>query len=325
MSSWRSNEKSDTKRTTFSWFRRPSPVYIPPRTEDRYEDKYQVNIQTSDDDEPNETNNEMMNRFNRVENNDGKKKITTSYGIIVFSTDGNTIQYLLSQRRDSISYAEFLKDNQGDEEIKKYVPLMTFEEKRRCVEAYTKNKSEELWDDLWVNHRSRIYRQDKKRCCEAFMKKLKIYLPLFEDPYLGMEENQWGFPKGRKHASESDLLCALREFEEETTIQRESLEIISCKPFEELYTGTDGNPYRSVFFVAHIDKIPRIRYRTNHSMFQRQFVTDETSRLEWHTYHETLPKVDSSKKDLLARVHQFLLFTRKKHKRREKNVRRMSQ
>ena len=39
-------------------------------------------------------------------------------------------------------------------------------------------------------------------------------------------ETEWEFPKGRRNFQEKDLTCALREFEEETGCNKNSLKII---------------------------------------------------------------------------------------------------
>ena len=46
---------------------------------------------------------------------------------------------------------------------------------------------------------------------------------------------EWGFPKGRRNHQETDIACAIREWEEETGFRRESLKIIkNLCPFEEI-------------------------------------------------------------------------------------------
>jgi 8-oxo-dGTP pyrophosphatase MutT (NUDIX family) len=37
-------------------------------------------------------------------------------------------------------------------------------------------------------------------------------------------EPEWGFPKGRRMRGESDLACAIREFDEETNIPRDAFQ-----------------------------------------------------------------------------------------------------
>ena len=64
---------------------------------------------------------------------------------------------------------------------------------------------------------------------------------------------EWGFPKGRRNMSgETGLECALRELREETGIRESSLDIAQGKPFEEVYTGSNGVRYKHVYYVARV-------------------------------------------------------------------------
>ena len=43
---------------------------------------------------------------------------------------------------------------------------------------------------------------------------------------------EWEFPKGRRNYMETDIKCALREFQEETGISKESIKIINDRKLE---------------------------------------------------------------------------------------------
>ena len=86
---------------------------------------------------------------------------------------------------------------------------------------------------------------------------LNFYIDTAEPGYALPE---WGFPKGRKKRGESDIECALREFEEETGIKSTSIQILrNIKPIKENLTGTDGKCYRHIYFLAEmLDPIENI-------------------------------------------------------------------
>ena len=68
-------------------------------------------------------------------------KLITSFGIISYTrTRDNQYLYLLGQRRDSISYSEFLKNNLNDTTVIMHINLMSSEERERCIYHYN-NKS----------------------------------------------------------------------------------------------------------------------------------------------------------------------------------------
>lgn len=245
-----------------------------------------------------------------------KRRAITSYGIILFTVADKSrrseILYQLCQRRDSISYAEFLKDNLPSDLIRMHIGLMSTEERKRCVEYYLRNDPESLWNDLWINHKSRIYKNDMKRCCEAFKKNMEMYIDEFLCDEKGKTENPWGFSKGRKHPTESELDCAMREFEEETTIPKDVIQVLKIKPYEEYYTGTDGKLYRTVYYVAYIPYIPELQRKVSLDNIRKTYISEEVSHMDWCTYNTSMTKLDSHKQEILRDINRTLLFTKKR-------------
>lgn len=66
-------------------------------------------------------------------------------------------------------------------------------------------------------------------------------------------EPEWGIPKGKRQNKETDLQCAIREFQEETQINAGSLKIYkNIIPLEEIYKGGNGVEYRHIYFIAEL-------------------------------------------------------------------------
>jgi 8-oxo-dGTP pyrophosphatase MutT (NUDIX family) len=231
----------------------------------------------------------------------------TSYGLIVFTDDekGN-IRFLTARRRDSISYIEFLKNRINETDMKKYISLMSFEEKKKCVDTFKLQKPELIWDDLWVNHEGKKYLEDKKRCCEAFMVNMKKYHDLFEDKNLGQPENEWGFPKGRKNRYENEIECAFREFSEETNMKTFSLKIIRNQIYDDLYFGSDSKLYRTIYFVAHCPKMIEIKTKKLCSTFRDECVSDETDKLSWDIFDDAKTKLNIEKVKILESIQKHI-------------------
>lgn len=90
------------------------------------------------------------------------------------------------------------------------------------------------------------------------------------------EETEWEFPKGRKMINETELMCALREFEEETGIASSQIEIIdNLVPIEEIFLGSNNKPYKHKYFVGFVSE--------NNEFDMTQFQKSEVSKLEWKT------------------------------------------
>ena len=86
-------------------------------------------------------------------------------------------------------------------------------------------------NNMYKNEREQVFFSEKKHS--------KIQCPVPEI---------WEPPKGRKHADEDVMECAMRETMEETLIPKKSYEIISHKYFE--YTKTDGLTYYFRYFIG---------------------------------------------------------------------------
>jgi len=199
-------------------------------------------------------------------------KAITSYGVIcttIIRKNGKRkIFYLFTQRRDTIAYIEFFRDKVKQADMFKIISLMSKDEKKRILSCYNNSKLDELWYDLWVDERIKAFISEFDKVMESCKKNIKKYKHYFENENIGLEENPWLFPKGRKHLIETELDCSLREFEEETLISKDNLTVLPIKPLEEFFFGFDGKYYRTVYFTAYIPYhlIPKNVYK--HSQFR---------------------------------------------------------
>jgi 8-oxo-dGTP pyrophosphatase MutT (NUDIX family) len=248
-----------------------------------------------------------------------KRKFIPSYGIILYTiTNDGQYLYLLNERRDSISYTEYIKNALPVELIPMHINLMSKDEQKRCLKYYKNNDFLSIWEDLWTNHKNRTYRSDYERCRQAFYKNMSTYLFYFENG--GQKSNAWGFPKGRKYYSENEVDCALREFEEETTIPSKLLVMAKIEPFEELYIGTDDKLYQSVYYLAYIDHIPEITIQKTPNNIRKTRISDEVSRLGLFSYNQACQRLDREKRKILEQVNHLLLFSSRKRTIRRKTA-----
>jgi 8-oxo-dGTP pyrophosphatase MutT (NUDIX family) len=170
------------------------------------------------------------------------------------------------RRRSSYAYTSFVRGDYSRKNLQKMLEDMTIDEKKKLM----KGDFDEMW--LEMTHKSYVNKDEiKKKCekCKKRFEKLKkeyINFPMM----LGCIETkrqtpEWGFPKGQKkgggrvkigepqNCTEDDLKCALREFEEETKINRNKLTILNEFPLYEYFLGTDKRMYKYYYFVAIID------------------------------------------------------------------------
>ena len=250
------------------------------------------------------------------------RRAITSYGIILYTiTKEGQILFLLGQRRDSISYMEFLKNNLTLNNIEMHINLMSNEERKRCLDY--KHNFSILWQDLCINHKNRIFRQDYFKRKNSFYYNMYIYLHHFLNPKNNRKHNPWSFFKGRKEVDETPLQCALREFQEETSISSNLLNVLNVPEYSEMYTGTDGKLYQSIYYLAYIDHQPNIELQLTPYNLRKFRVSDEMSSISWMSY-EIASKLlnDNSvgcnqRVNILQKINNLLMS---KKKRRSKSI-----
>ena len=68
-----------------------------------------------------------------------------------------------------------------------------------------------------------------------------------------------GISKGRRNYQENDISCALREFSEETGIQKNNVILVkNFIPFDEIFTGSNYKSYKHRYFIGYMknSKLP---------------------------------------------------------------------
>jgi len=212
--------------------------------------------------------------------------------------------YLMVQRKDTMGFIDFIRgkypEDASTERKEKilctYLEEMTCEERRQLsCETF-----EDLWDLLWINKLSMLYINEYVEAKRKFEKlSVKDLLLLTECKWT---EQEYGFPKGRKNMYETNLECAKREFKEESGYTSDQYKIVSDRPWEEIFVGTNGVTYRHVYYIAEISP-----HATPKIPLEDVKLAGEISNIGWFTYNQCMTLIrpyDQAKKDLLTRVHR---------------------
>jgi len=213
-----------------------------------------------------------------------------SYGIICYKIEDNKIKYIMIQRKDSLSFMEFIRGKYNINEteyIIKLINCMTYTEKNMI---YTKS-FDELWIYAWCHNQTTVFKHTK----EYIESKQKFdYLTsnnIINNSYYSTSnivEQEWGFPKGRKKIKEYDIDCAIREFGEETGLKKNDIDIIKdIKPFEEIFFGTNNILYKHTYFIAKINKKDSTLYINDNCLEQVR----EIRSLKWCYCDEVLSNI----------------------------------
>jgi 8-oxo-dGTP pyrophosphatase MutT (NUDIX family) len=176
-----------------------------------------------------------------------------------------------------------------------------------------------LLDDVYIKKNTRVYKAACD-CKENYVNNVKKYQNLLSDNTIGLLENPWIFPKGRKQHTESDVDSALREFQEETQIDGISVcDIID--PVEETYYGLDGRLYRTIYFCGFIDyaKYKKCAHKSIKIVTTyRVSLSDEISEIRLFKYEDALRVLTQPKVYILRMINSDLLFKVLERKRIER-------
>jgi 8-oxo-dGTP pyrophosphatase MutT (NUDIX family) len=186
---------------------------------------------------------------------------TTSYGVICYKMSDRRPMYLMIQRKDSLSYVEFIRGNyniQNKNYIIRMLEMMTKDE----IDFLRRNTFDAIWNALWVDnkHTSSYYKNMKDKFTtikNGYFIKTKTDTISFS-LNIGinkcrsfLKEQEWEFPKGRRKLGEKDFQCAIREFNEESNIKIADVYFgDSSKYFEEIYLSTNKIRYRNVYYIS---------------------------------------------------------------------------
>tara|TARA_Y100001970_G_C14169367_1_gene823229 strand:- start:469 stop:1302 length:834 start_codon:yes stop_codon:yes gene_type:complete len=187
-----------------------------------------------------------------------------SCGNLIFRKDTEEPQVLMIQRKDSLCFIEFIRgkyDVYNIDYIQILIDKFTIDEKTEII-----NKSfDELWSTLWMIDMDNIQKNndynkgyDKfKRLKDGFVyKKRDIFINLqyfVDNSKTSYLMTEWEFPKGRRNYRESDLDCAVREFQEETNYREDDYRLImNISPFTEEFVGENRVRYKYLYYIGYL-------------------------------------------------------------------------
>ena len=231
-----------------------------------------------------------------------------SFGICAIKLVENIPHYLLIRRRDSLAYVEFMRGKyklETQDYIQLLIDNMSAEEQSRLLT----NPFDKLWENVWNGQNTRQYRNEyesAKKIFESLRNTGDIYGRLMskyiEESPKNWNEPEWGFPKGRRTAHESELVCALREFSEETGFSSKVVHIAQgIPPCTEEYTGTNGIPYKQVYYIGGCQADVVAVHQPMNRVMSR-----EVGNIGWFPYErarELIRETNVEKRAMLEGIH----------------------
>jgi 8-oxo-dGTP pyrophosphatase MutT (NUDIX family) len=233
-----------------------------------------------------------------------------SFGIICYKIEDNVIKYLMIQRKDSLSFMEFIRGKYNVADIlylRQLISAMTLNEKNLLA----KKPFDDIWNYVWYqNNTSNIkhtteYLESKHKF--EYLISNNILQNIFNNIIQNAEQEQeWGFPKGRRKLKEADIDCAIREFCEETRLTVDDINILKdILPFEEIFFGTNNVLYKHTYYLAKINN-------NNVDLVIDEMCLEqvkEVRALNWFTFEDVLLHIklyNIERHQIINKVHQVI-------------------
>ena len=218
----------------------------------------------------------------------------------------DSIKFLMVQRKYSLGYLEFIR---GKYEIEDYKHIISLFEQmsRNEIEMISNSCFDTMWLKLWKNTAFvRMYENEYVTSKTKFdtlkqpnnndILPLKFYTQNIEPKY---QQEEWGFPKGRRQFHENNIQCAIREFEEESELKSDNYTVLNkLIPVKEIFKGTNSILYKHIYYLA----ISHNTYESTHTD------NNEVERSAWFTYNQANQLIRDyhvEKKKLLNEVFLF--------------------
>jgi 8-oxo-dGTP pyrophosphatase MutT (NUDIX family) len=209
------------------------------------------------------------------------------------------IKMLLIQRKDTIGYTDFVRGKYKQSIIGAYFSEMTKDEQI----TLTTETFENIWDSLWINHRSKTYKNEYEYAKRKFTTRdIGELVKRYPSNYSFQE---FGFPKGRRNIRELDIDCAIREFDEETSYKQSDYHLTGETLVED-FKGTDNIRYKHIYYLAELsdNAYPPIFDINN------KYQVEEIKSIGFYTLEETMLLIreyDTEKRKVAILAHNLVL------------------
>jgi len=235
-----------------------------------------------------------------------------SLGIILVDRQKIPPKYLMIQRKDTLGFVEFMRGKYSINNIsyiKKLFKIMSRTERELILE----HNFDTLWDKLWMKNDNRYsFNEHKisKNKFEIFKHGIQInntfvsFQTIHNEVPVIYESPEWGFPKGRRNLYETDIDCAIREFEEETGINSKQYNILlDVNRVQESFLGSNNIRYKHIYYIAEL-----IDTNITFSPFNKHQLT-EIGNINWFKYKECINIIrpyNTEKKNVITKLNNVL-------------------
>ena len=221
----------------------------------------------------------------------------------------NDIELLIIKRKDTLSFVDFMRGKYAIEDKNYIINLlnnMTIYERKYILE----NDFDTIWQYLWNYNTNNLYKNEEKTSKIKFNNLKSGYTSILDSYNLksiidlcskNYNDPEWGFPKGRRNYQEKDIMCGLREFEEETGYKKNDIIIINnIVPYEEIFSGSNYKSYKHKYFLGII---------INNNEPNNDFQIYEINEIKWvsiNNVNDYIRDYNYEKKNIINDLNKLL-------------------
>lgn len=243
------------------------------------------------------------------------------------------MKFLLIQRKFSVGFIEFMRGRYDEMNIE-FLTFICNQMTPLELKNIEHKDFDYLWNTMWnnkyINIPLDIKTIEELDSYDLTLSEKKIYLKIHLKEYsiskkkfmyikenniikslildLKYNEPEWGFPKGRRNIYEQPLECALREFEEETNIDKSNINILDrIAPLNEYFVGTNNINYKHTYYLSITSKCDTVDITT-----ENQYI--EIGNIGWFNYDEMITMIrpyHKSRLNIIDTIIDFMAYNYK--------------
>ena len=218
--------------------------------------------------------------------------LSTNPGLVT-GMENQALEFLLIQRRDSLGFIELMRGRYKVTDID-YIRLHLSGITKAEREKYSEGPFEVLWNGMWGLNHSHLYKNEYEIAKGKWEQihagvtdtagKFWTVNDIIASSGEPQETPEWGFPKGRRDAQESDYVCAMREMYEETGVRESQvIPIQNLEPLTESFFGSNHVHYCHKYYIVWVPPEVSVEFDSMNDHMRR-----EIGDLKWFTINEAL-------------------------------------